>query len=146
MKLYDLLIIYLCGITGMWKALPVGFILKTHPFFIALMTCSGSLTGVFLMYVFGTRIQRFIMRFYSDKGKKEKEKRGRRLFDKYGCPGLGLIGTLLFGQPGVMILGMIVVKDKKSFLTWVAIGTIIWSIALTALGVYSIELFEKLAN
>lgn len=143
MRIYDLIIIYLAGVTGMWKALPVGFLLFSPPYCIAVMTCLGALTGVFLMYFFGTGIEKYFLRFYSKKSKEKKQSNGRRIFEKYGTPGLGLIGTLFLGQPVVMIVGMVVVKEKKKFLFWVSIGTVIWSIALTALGAYSIEFFES---
>lgn len=144
MRIYDLIIIYLTGITGMWKALPVGFLLKSPPVLIALMTCMGALTGVFILYFFGKKMEAHIMKMYSEKNKAQKQNNTRRLFEKYGIPGLGLIGTLIFGQPVVMIMGMILVKEKKTFLIWVSVGTVIWSIALTALGAYSIEMLEKL--
>lgn len=142
MKFYDLLLIYVAGVTGMWKALPVGFLLKTPPFFIALMTCLGALTCVFVFYFFGTRLKQFFYRFYSEKSKEKKEGKIRRIFEKYGCPGLGIMGTLLMGQPVVMLLGMIIVKRKKNLLVWVSIGTVIWSIALTIAGTYGLKLFE----
>ena len=144
MRIYDLIIIYLTGITGMWKALPVGFLLNSPPVLIALMTCMGALTGVFIMYFFGRKLEACIMKLYSEKNKTKKQNNTRRLFEKYGNPGLGLIGTLIFGQPVVMIMGMILVKDKKTFLVWVSIGTVIWSVALTTLGAYSIEILENL--
>lgn len=86
MKFYDLIIVYLTGVTGMWKSLPVGFILKLPPFYIALMTCLGALTCVFLMYFFGTGVQKLFFYFYSEKTNGKKEGRVRRLFEKYGCP------------------------------------------------------------
>ncbi len=142
MKFYDLVIIYLAGVTGMWKALPVGFLLKTPPFYIAIMTCLGALSCVYVIYFFGTGINRFFFRFYSEKTKDKKEGKIRRMFEKYGCPGLGLVGTLFMGQPVVMLLGMIVVKRKKNLLIWVSIGTIIWSITLTIAGTYGLKVFE----
>lgn len=142
MQYYDLLIIYFTGVTGMWKALPVGFLLKAPPFYIALMTALGALTCVFLIYFFGTGIKRMFLNFYSERSKEKKEGRIRKIFEKYGCPGLGLFGTLFLGQPVVMILGMMVVKKTKNLLLWVSIGTVIWSVALTLLGTYGIRLFE----
>ncbi len=142
MEFYDLLIIYFTGVTGMWKALPVGFILKVPPFYIALMTALGALTCVVMIYFFGTGIKRLFLKFFSEKSKEKKEGRVRKIFIKYGCPGLGLIGTLFLGQPVVMILGMMVVKRTKNLLLWVSLGTIIWSIVLTILGTYGIRLFE----
>ena len=67
-----------------------------------------------LVYFFGQGIQRFFFRFYSEKKRDKKEGRIRRMFEKYGCPGLGLIGTLFMGQPVVMLLGMVIVKRKKN--------------------------------
>ncbi len=58
-------------------------------------------------------MQKFFFNFYSENTKDKKQGKVRRLFEKYGCPGLGLIGTLFMGQPFVMILGMIVVNAKQ---------------------------------
>lgn len=126
----------------MWKALPVGFILQEHPVYIALATSLGALTCVFLIYFFGKYFRRLFQRFYSEKQKARKEGRARKILEKYGCPGLGLIGTLFLGQPVVMVLGMIVVKHKENLLLWVSIGTIFWSILLTIAGAYGLKIFE----
>jgi len=142
MRYYDPIIVYLAGVTGMWKALPVGFILKVPPFYIGLMTTLGALTCNLIIYYFGKRVQRFFYRFYSEKTKDKKEGRIRKLSEQYGCPGLGLLGTLFMGQPVVMLLGMIVVKRKRNLLLWVSIGTVIWSISLTIAGSYGLRLFD----
>ena len=142
MQFYDLIIVYFAGVTGMWKALPVGFLLKMHPFYIGLMTTLGALSCNLIIYFSGKGIKRLFYSFYSEKVKDKKEGRVRRMFEKYGCPGLGMIGTLFMGQPVVMILGMIVVKRKKNLLLWVSAGTIIWSILLTIAGTYGMKLFE----
>lgn len=146
MPYIDYAIVFGLGVTGMWKALPVGFILKVHPLAIGVLTLAGAIIDVFIMYHFGLTIEKLILRFTSEEKVKKKENQGRELLKKYGCPGLGLIGTLLFGQPGVMLLGMVVAQDKSRFARWVVAGTLLWVPVLTVLGTVSIELFMKIAG
>ena len=57
---------------------------------------------------------------------------------------MGIIGTLLLGPNMTMAMGMIIVKNEKGLLLWTALGIIIWTVALTLIGSYSVEFFQKL--
>ena len=66
------------------------------------------------------------------------------LLDKYGIIGMGIFGTLLLGPNMTMAMGLVIVTKEKSLLLWTAAGIIIWTVVLTMIGTYSIELFENL--
>jgi hypothetical protein len=67
------------------------------------------------------------------------------LFEKYGIPGMGILGTLLLGPNMTMAMGMIIVKKEKALLLWTGLGIIVWTVVLTLIGTYSVELFQELA-
>lgn len=144
---YEYILIYLMGILGMWKAIPFGFILQASPIMIFLMSASGSLTGVLIMYFFGNQIKKLFCRKNAPPKKPAKANRVEKLFDKYGVAGLGFFGTVLIGPNPAIILGLaIVIKQHKKLLYWVLSATVFWSFVLTVIGVYSIEFVQKISE
>ena len=124
---------------------PVGLALGCSSLTIILMTALGALVAITIIYFFGSKVKAWIIKRLS-KGKSEKKKgKLNRLFEKYGIPGMGILGTLLLGPNMTMAMGMIIVKNEKALLMWTALGIVIWTIVLTLIGNYSIELFQKLA-
>ena len=61
----DLLIIYLAGMTGIFKAIPVGIMLQASPVWIALMTAFGGLTAAAVLYHFGGWVQQMMKKMGS---------------------------------------------------------------------------------
>jgi len=143
-NLYNSWIIFLTGLLGVWKAIPVGLALQCNAFTIILMTASGALVAIFIIYLMGRRIKQWILKRLN-KGRNTKRK-GRLmvLLDKYGIIGMGIFGTLLLGPNMTMAMGLVIVTKEKSLLLWTAAGIIIWTVVLTMIGTYSIELFENL--
>lgn len=143
-SLYNSWIIFLTGLLGVWKAIPVGLALQCNALTIMIMTAAGALVAIVIIYLLGSKIKEWILKRLK-KGKSEKKKgRLTALLDKYGVPGMGILGTLLLGPNMTMAMGMIIVKKEKSLLLWTAAGIIIWTVVLTLVGTYSVELFEKL--
>ena len=142
--MYAYLITYLTGIFGIWKAVPVGLALQLNPLMIWLMTTLGAVTAVLILFFFGKKIRNY---FQSKKPKiksPKKEARANRLFEKYGTAGLGFLGCLFMGPNMTIIIGLLIVKSQKQLLFWTLAGIAVWSLVLTVLGVFSIELFNKL--
>ncbi|MCD6597760.1 MAG: VTT domain-containing protein [Bacteroidales bacterium] len=139
----DIITIFLVGITGMWKAIPLGFFLEVSPFYIFLMTSLGSILGILILFFFGNKIRSFILNRRLKKGKSKKEERVLKLFDRYGLIGLGIFGTLIIGPPMTMILGLALVQKQKHFLYWTMTGIVVWSLVLTILGSLGIEFITR---
>jgi membrane protein YqaA with SNARE-associated domain len=132
------------GILGIWKSIPLGFLLKANPVIIGLMTILGALVGILTIFLLGSKVTTYILKRQEKKGKSKKSLRAGRLFGKYGTAGLGFIGTLIIGPNATMALGLIVVKSDKLLLGWTAIGVIVWTIVLTIVATYSIDLFSRI--
>ena len=138
--------IFLTGMLGIWKAVPVGVALGADPIGIWLMTSSGAVLAVIILYFFGNRIREFLARKRKSQSPGKKDLRAARLFDKYGTPGLGLLGCLLMGPNMTMLIGLVIVKSPSRLLYWTIAGIVIWSLALTLLATVSIDLFQKLVS
>jgi membrane protein DedA with SNARE-associated domain len=143
-NLYNSWIIFLTGMLGVWKAIPVGLALQCNALTIILMTASGALVSIFIIFLMGRRIKQWILKRLS-KGKSTKRKdRLMVLLDKYGIIGMGIFGTLILGPNMTMAMGLVIVTKEKTLLLWTAAGIIIWTVVLTMIGTYSVELFENL--
>jgi membrane protein YqaA with SNARE-associated domain len=130
--LHKIFIIYLAGLTGIFKAIPVGMVLQASPVWIALMTALGGLTAAVILYVFGEWVRALFEKRMSEKRLEKKKEKTRRYLSKYGIVGLGIFGTLLLGFHITIILGLLVVKTKKVLLIWTTVGIMIWSLVGTA--------------
>ena len=140
---YDVLTVFLVGMTGMWKGLSIGFILQVSPFYIFIATALSSILGVLVLFFFGTRIRKFLVKRRFKKGKSKKEKNALQLFEKYGHIGLGFFGALMIGPPMTIVLGLTLVKKQKIFLYWTLAGVVVWSLVLTILGTFSVETITR---
>ena len=58
----DYVLVFLMGMLGIWKAIPLGLLLKSHPFIIFLMTALGASSAVLILFFFGNKIRGYILR------------------------------------------------------------------------------------
>jgi len=108
------------------------------------MTGAGALVAIVIIYLLGRKVKKWILNRINKGKSVSKKGKLNRLFEKYGVPGMGIIGTLLLGPNMTMAMGMIIVKKERSLLVWTAAGIIIWTVVLTLIGTYSVELFQEL--
>jgi membrane protein YqaA with SNARE-associated domain len=140
----DYMLIFLMGMLGIWKAVPLGLLLNAPPVGVFLMTSLGAIAGVLILFFFGSKIRNFVIQRRSNKHKNAKENRAALLFEKFGAAGLGFLGCLIMGPNMTIILGLVVVKSQKKLLYWTLTGIIVWSLALITIAVVSIDIFNRI--
>jgi membrane protein DedA with SNARE-associated domain len=138
--------IFLMGMLGIWKAVPLGFALGSQPFLTWLMTSLGATLSAVILYFFGDRIRTFLASRRKKPRREKKDARAARLFEKYGTAGLGFLGCLLMGPNMTMLIGLLIVRSPRKLLYWTVAGILIWSVALTLLAMVSIDLFLRIAS
>jgi membrane protein DedA with SNARE-associated domain len=143
---YKEILVFLTGILGIWKAIPVGLLLKVNPVFIFLFTSLGAITGVLILFFFGNKLRGFIQRKQKSKGIQNNEKRAGKLLETYGSPGLGLLGCLVMGPNLTVLIGLALVQSPVRFLYWTVAGIVVWSLVLTLVAVYGIEFFNRMGG
>ncbi|MFP4470885.1 MAG: hypothetical protein ACLFPE_09380 [Bacteroidales bacterium] len=143
---YNALLIFLMAILGIWKAVPLGLLLKTPPTTIFLMTAAGGSAGVLILFFFGDLLRRLFRRKHPAGAPSRRSGRVQRIFSKYGTTGLGFFGSLILGPNPTILLGVLLVPQKYTLLYWTLAGTVVWSLALTITGVYSIEMFREISG
>lgn len=143
---YPIILIFLTGMLGIWKAIPLGLAFNTNPVLIWLMTSAGASASVIILYFFGKQIRDYIIGKRENKTNKGKEARAKQLLKKYGVFGLGFIGTLLMGPQMTIVIGLIIAKSHTKLLYWTLSGIFVWSFVITYLGVCGIDLVQRLSE
>ncbi len=138
-----ILTIYLVGITGIWKAVPVGIALKAHPLETATFTALGSITTVFTLFYSGEFVRKWVQKKWSKEKLESKKGRLAKIMEKYGTPGLGIIGPGLFGPITTIVIGLMVVKPASKLMPYLVAGIIFWSFLLTWIGMASVGFFKE---
>lgn len=137
----ELAIVFSIGILGIWKSIPVGLVMGMNPLWICLMTIMGATLGIFIIYLLGTNIKKYLKKWMKESSIERKENRLIFLFNKYGIHGLGLIGTLIIGPNMTMALGIALVKKPRILFLWTFVGIVVWTFTLTYLGSFGISIF-----
>ena len=106
----------------LWVAIPIG---------IGFEAIEGCFNGL---------EQKLILRGHKQKA--EKETTIKKIWNKYGVIGLGLLSPLLTGAPLGVALGLMLNAEKKKLMIFVILGIFIWSTVLTLIGVYSFDTFK----
>ena len=99
--------------------------------------------SAFLVIFLGECVRRwFIKRRYGDK----TPEHGKiyEIWKRYGVIGLGLLSPLVLGAPLGAAVGIGLGADRNRLLLWMAVGIVIWSIILTAAGLYGVLSFQSL--
>jgi len=134
--------IYIVGITGIWKAIPVGIALKSHPLEIATFTALGSITTVYILYYFGERVKRWVMKRWSKEKLESRKGKFTKIMDKYGIIGVGIISPGPFGPITSIIVGLLIVKQTSRLMPYLVIGIIFWSFLITWLAVSGFNMIK----
>jgi hypothetical protein len=136
--------IYLAGITGLYKGVPVGIALKAHPTLIAGLTALGSITSVLIINYSGTSFRKWLFGKIGKDNLEKKKGRFTNLMDRYGVIGLGLIASGTIGPIATILLGLITLKETSKLMVYLIIGIVLWSIALTAIAVLGIDAIKAI--
>jgi hypothetical protein len=136
-----LLILFCVGAFGLWMAIPVGLAYGFSPIVIAITIILGSATSTTLVYVFGSKIKRYILSKRGERYLGKSKAKMHRYLNKYGVIGLGLLLPGVFGPALGMAIGITIVRNTKALWLWTLLGNVIWSIIMASVGALGITIF-----
>ena len=141
MVFLHLIILFCVGAFGLWMAIPVGLAYGFSPVVIAITIILGSFTSTTLVYVFGSKIKRYILSKRGERYLGRSKAKMHRYLNKYGVIGLGLLLPGVFGPALGMAIGITIVRNTKALWLWTLLGNVIWSIIMASVGALGITIF-----
>lgn len=74
-----------------------------------------------------------------EKKESKGSQRGKQIMQKYGLPGLALLGPIITGIHLAVIIAIIMKANAKAILFWMNLSLIIWTVIVTVLSVLGID-------
>lgn len=112
--------------------IPVGIVRGLSPFWVMVLAFTGNMLTV-LMLIFGfSRVEEWVKkRFNLKNGRQTKQmERARRIMNKYGLPGLAMLGPLFIGTHIAAFIGLSFGAGKKWTTLWLAISIGLWTLII----------------
>ncbi len=136
--------VYLTGAAGIYKGVPLGLTLGYSPFTSAICTASGSISFILILFIAGDKFRNWLFHRFGQKKLETNKKKFTVWMDKYGVATLGLMVTGLIGPILSLLLGMMILTERKKFLFYLILGIIAWTFALAYLANPVIQWIKQL--
>ena len=122
-----------------WPAMPTGLALGLPPLVVVITATASYVSGVVLVLVLGDRARGLLRRLRrkepsAEAGDDVPPGRLRRVWDRYGVVGLGLLAPMTIGSHTGALLGLALKARPRALLIWMTLGALAWSLALCLLG------------
>lgn len=115
---------------------------------VTIVALLGNLITVYLVIMFVQAIKNWRNRRKSkstegaeDKPSKRKE-RAKKIWNKYGLPGLAIIGPFFVGSHLTAFMSITLGGSKKATAVWMTISLLFWTIAMAAFTYFGIDLLN----
>lgn len=119
--------------------IPLGIIWGLSPFWVMVVAFIGNMLTVLALIIGFDRFQIWYNKRQEAKGKmtSKKSERAKNVWNRYGLPGLAMLGPILIGTHIAAFIGMTLGATKRNTTIWLTISIAAWTLAfgiLTALG------------
>lgn len=125
----------------LWTVIPLGIAIGMNPLGVAFFGFLGSLLSVYAIIIFFAWIKRWI-EARGDKTNEEtssSKKRAKRIFEKFGAPGLAIGSPFVVGIHLGTVLVLVMGAKKRDAVIWMTVSIMFWTLVLTATSYYGIE-------
>lgn len=119
--------------------IPVGIISGLSPFWVMLLAFVGNMLTVLLLIIAFQKVKVWMESRKRKDGKEDSKRteRGKRIWNKYGMPGLALLGPILIGTHIAAFIGLLFGASKLNTTIWMTISIALWTLVFgiaTAMG------------
>ncbi|PAV31570.1 DNA-binding protein [Virgibacillus profundi] len=125
--------------------IPVGIVWGLSPFLVMLLAFVGNLITVVPLIIGFEKVKSW---FAKRRRKKEKQPskrtdRGKKIWNKYGLPGLALLGPILTGTHIAAFIGMSLGAKKQWVMLWMTVSIGLWTIIIGVATVMGLDIFVQ---
>jgi len=122
--------------------IPLAILKGLNSMLVGLVSFIGNLTTVFLLVIFIEKYQNWQQKRRKDSEERSaRAQRAVRIWNKYGLPGLMLVGPILIGSHIVVIIGFALGASKHKTLIWSILSLGLWTVVITLASYYGFTLF-----
>lgn len=123
----------------MWVGLLTGVALGLSPALSGAVSIASALAGVTLAVEAGGRLQR---RIYHSRRLAKRRERIKRIWNRYGIPGVALQAPLVTGPLLATVLALGLGAPPRPLLYWMFASIVFWGAALTGAAALGLSIFH----
>lgn len=119
--------------------IPLGIVTGLNPFWVVVIGFIGNMVTVMALIIGYDRFRLWLAKRRAGKEEKESKRseRAKRIWNKYGLPGMLMLGPILIGTHIAAFIGMTLGASKRQTTIWSIISIAVWAVifgVLTAMG------------
>jgi Ca2+/H+ antiporter, TMEM165/GDT1 family len=124
--------------------IPAGIVAGLAPVPVLVLALAGNLSTVALFVVAGDRLAAWwrARRPAASHTGERRAVRARRLAQRWGVPGLGLLGPLTTGSHVAAVAALATGAGQRRVLVWMTVGLVAWGITVAAATTLGVERFR----
>lgn len=143
--LWGYILVFLLAAAPFFEAygvIPLAMIAGLSPMPVIILGLTGNIATVLLVIIFINKIKEWRQKKKEGKEKAESKRglRARKLWKKYGLPGLAIIGPLLVGSHLTAVMCLTFGGSKKNTAYWMIGSIVLWSLTFAILVHFGIDL------
>ena len=125
--------------------IPVGIVSGLSPVWVILTAIVGNLLTVLVVIVGFEKVKEWMESRNRKKRKVESKRteRGKRIWNKYGMPGVALLGPVVIGTHIAAFIGLLFGANKTNVTVWMTISIVLWSLVFGIATALGFDLFTR---
>lgn len=124
--------------------IPPAIGLRLNPILVGIVAFTGNVGSVYLLIAFHGRIARWRARRRGeqtdDTGEKRRYRWARRVWERYGLPGLAIAAPVLTGVHVATLLALAAGSSSRDVARWMTVGIAGWTVVLVVGSMYGVSL------
>ncbi|RDW15129.1 small multi-drug export protein [Oceanobacillus chungangensis] len=148
--IYQYIAVFIIGFVPFLKAfvaVPIGVLLDLHFILVVLVGVTANWLSVMAVIIFSSFIRSLFSekeRINSDRFINRRFQKAKTYFNKYGVPGISLLGPII-GTNHIGALVCIIAKaNKKNIILWQTISIVIWAVGTGVLFIYGVDIYNNI--
>lgn len=125
--------------------IPLGIVAGLSPLWVMVMAFVGNMATVLALIIGFDKFKIWYTKRQEAKGKpvNKKSERAKKIWNKYGLPGLALLGPILIGTHIAAFIGMTLGATKKNTTLWLTISIGLWTLFFGIATVLGFDFFTR---
>ena len=119
------------AVVELWAAVPAGAAMGLPLPLVWGATAGGAVLGIVIVVVAGDRLRTWLVDRFGHRRVREGG-RLRKVWDRYGVVGWGLLAPLVLGAPLAAAVGVALGGGRSRLVVWLGAGAVLWTTVLTA--------------
>lgn len=120
--------------------IPLGIVFGLNPIAVTILGFAGNWVTMFMVIALFDRLQKWWGKRNS--GNPSESKRGKRakaIWERYGLPGLAIVGPLLIGSHIAAAVAMAFKAPRAAVTAWMTISLAVWSIVFAVVAYFGFD-------